>query len=244
MSANSVSAATKGPVFGGIFYILFAFVPMFLVASALIIMPEQTALLLKEDPQKILPTLVLQKMPFIMQVLFFGALLSAIKSTASATLLAPSVTFVENIWRQFKPRMSDKHELKLMRTTVLVFSGLVLTYAISMEGTSIYDMVSGAYQVPLWAPSCAGQAVLETCHHAGAIFAIVLRLGPAAVLATPWRGLRRSLPSAAALAHARGFAVPSGIGTATLSPYCRAEYCLLRRPLIEGFAFPSHLTSY
>ena len=149
MSANSQSAATKGPVIGGIFYILFAFVPMFLVASALIIMPEQTALLLKEDPQKILPTLVLEKMPFIMQVLFFGALLSAIKSTASATLLAPSVTFVENIWRQFKPRMSDKHELKLMRTTVLVFSALVLSYAIFMQGTSIYDMVSGAYQVPL-----------------------------------------------------------------------------------------------
>jgi hypothetical protein len=55
MSANSESAATKGPVIGGVFYILFAFVPMFLVASALIIMPEQTAALLKEDPQKVLP---------------------------------------------------------------------------------------------------------------------------------------------------------------------------------------------
>lgn len=149
MSANSRSAATKGPVIGGVFYILFAFVPMFLVASALIIMPEQTAVLLKEDPQKILPTLVLQKMPFIMQVLFFGALLSAIKSTASATLLAPSVTFVENIWRQFRPRMSDRHELKLMRTTVLVFSCLVLSYAVLTQGTPIYEMVSGAYQVPL-----------------------------------------------------------------------------------------------
>ncbi|MBP6617942.1 MAG: sodium:solute symporter family protein, partial [Burkholderiaceae bacterium] len=85
MSANSVNAATKGPVIGGVAYILFAFVPMFLVASALIIMPEQTAELLKDDPQKVLPTLVMEKMPFFMQVLFFGALLSAIKSTASAT---------------------------------------------------------------------------------------------------------------------------------------------------------------
>ncbi len=149
MSANSRSAATKGPVIGGVFYILFAFVPMFLVVSALIIMPEQAATLLKEDPQKVLPMLVLEKMPFIMQVLFFGALLSAVKSTASATLLAPSVTFVENIWRQFRPRMSDKHELKLMRISVLVFSCLVLVYAISMQGTPIYEMVSGAYQVPL-----------------------------------------------------------------------------------------------
>ncbi|MDU0220423.1 sodium:solute symporter family transporter, partial [Escherichia coli] len=83
-------------------------VPMFLVASALIIMPEQTTALLKEDPQKVLPTLVMEKMPFVMQVFFFGALLSAIKSTASATLLAPSVTFTENIWRQFRPQGTDR----------------------------------------------------------------------------------------------------------------------------------------
>jgi solute:Na+ symporter, SSS family len=149
MSANSASAAKHGPVIGGVCYILFAFVPMFLVASALIIMPEQTQELLKDDPQKVLPTLVLEKMPFAMQVLFFGALLSAIKSTASATLLAPSVTFTENIWRQFRPRTGDKQELKTMRITVLVFSAFVLAYAIQAQGTPIYEMVSGAYQVTL-----------------------------------------------------------------------------------------------
>ncbi len=149
MSANNEHSATRGPVIGGVFYIVFAFVPMFLVASALVIMPEQTATLLKEDPQKVLPTLVLEKMPFVMQVLFFGALLSAIKSAASATLLAPSVTFVENIWRQFRPRISDRQELKTMRITVLTFSILVLVYAIRSQGTPIYEMVSGAYQVTL-----------------------------------------------------------------------------------------------
>ena len=176
MSANSPYAATRGPVIGGVFYILFAFVPMFLVASALLIMPEQTAALLKEDPQKILPTLVLEKMPFFMQVLFFGALLSAIKSTASATLLAPSVTFVENIWRQFRPRMDDRQELRTMRITVLVFSALVLMYAIRMQGTSIYEMVSGAYQVTLvgaFVPLVFG-LYWKRASTQGAIFSIVL----------------------------------------------------------------------
>ena len=149
MSAKDVNAATKGPIIGGVCYILFAFVPMFLVTSALVIMPEQSAQLLKDDPQKVLPTLVLTHMPFVMQVLFFGALLAAIQSAASATLLAPSVTFVENIWRQWKPHMGDKQELKTMRVTVLCFSVLVLIYAISSQGTSIYEMVSGAYQVTL-----------------------------------------------------------------------------------------------
>ena len=178
MSANSIKAATHGPVIGGICYILFAFVPMFLVVSAMIIMPEQATALIADDPQKVLPTLVMTQMPFVMQVLFFGALLSAIKSCASATLLAPSVTFTENIWRQFFPRQSDQQELRAMRVTVLVFSMLVLGYAIRMQGTSIYEMVSGAYQVPLvgaFVPLTFG-LYWKRATTQGAIFALVLGL--------------------------------------------------------------------
>lgn len=178
MSANNEFAATKGPILGGVFYILFAFVPMFLVVSSLIIMPEQANALIEQDPQKLLPTLVIEKMPFVMQVLFFGALLSAIKSCASATLLAPSVTFTENIWRQFRKHQSDKQELLAMRVTVLVFSALVLAYAISMQGTSIYEMVSGAYQVTLvgaFVPLVFG-LYWKRASTQGALFAIVLGL--------------------------------------------------------------------
>ena len=178
MAAYSAREARMGPVICCSFYILLGFGPMFLVASALIIMPEQTAALLKDDPQKVLPTLVLEKMPFVMQVLFFGALLSAIKSTASATLLAPSVTFTENIWRQFRPRTSDRQELRTMRITVLVFSCCVLAYAIYMQGTSIYEMVSGAYQVTLvgaFVPLVFG-LYWKKATTQGAIFSIVLGL--------------------------------------------------------------------
>ena len=178
MSANNITSATRGPVIGGICYILFAFVPMFLVVSAMIIMPEKAATLIAEDPQKVLPTLVIEQMPFVMQVLFFGALLSAIKSCASATLLAPSVTFTENIWRQFRPHQGDQQELRAMRVTVLVFSVLVLGYAIAMQGTSIYEMVSGAYQVPLvgaFVPLTFG-LYWKRATTQGAIFALVMGL--------------------------------------------------------------------
>ncbi|WP_349745212.1 sodium:solute symporter family protein [Roseateles cavernae] len=176
MSANNEYAATRGPVIGGVAYILFAFVPMFIVVSALIIMPEQAASLIAEDPQKVIPTLVMDKMPFIMQVLFFGALLSALKSTASATLLAPSVTFVENIWRQVFPRISDKQELRTMRIAVLIFSLCVCAYAIALQGTPIYEMVSAAYQVTLvgaFVPLVFG-LYWKRASTQGAIFAIVL----------------------------------------------------------------------
>ena len=149
MSSKNAATARTGPVIGGLLYLLFAFIPMFIVASAVLVMPDTAQALLKDDPQKLLPTLVMERMPLALQIAFFGALLSAIMSTASATLLAPSTTFVENILRNLRPGMSDEVTLKAMRISVLVFTACVLTYAITMQGTSIYEMVSGAYQVPL-----------------------------------------------------------------------------------------------
>lgn len=149
MSAKDVKTAVRGPIIGGVLYLLFAFIPMFIVTSAVLILGDSGIALLKDDPQKVLPTLVMERMPVLLQVAFFGALLSAIMSTASATLLAPSTTFVENILRNIRPGMTDASTLKAMRVSVLVFTCLVLTYAVSMQGTSIYDLVAEAYQVPL-----------------------------------------------------------------------------------------------
>lgn len=149
MSAKDAPTARNGAVIGGLAYLVFAFVPMFVVVASLVIMPEEAGKLLESDPQKVLPTLILHRMPFIAQVLFFGALVSAIKSCSSATLLAPSTSFVENILRHLWPSLDDRHLLRAMRITILVFTSIVLTYAILMQGTSIYDMVSAAYQVTL-----------------------------------------------------------------------------------------------
>jgi Na+/proline symporter len=149
MSARNAPTARNGAVIGGVSYILFAFVPMFIVASAVVVMGTSAMDLAKDDYQRLLPTFVLTKMPLFMQILFFGALLSAIKSTSSATLLAPSTSFVENILKNVRPHMSDRQQLLAMRITIVVFAALVLAYAIAMQGTTIYEMVSSAYQVTL-----------------------------------------------------------------------------------------------
>lgn len=153
-SAKTIKIAVWGTVLGGMMYFLFAFVPMFLAYSATMIDPEMVKGLIDEDPQMILPTLVLQHSPLIAQVMFFGALLSAIKSCASATLLAPSVTFTENI---IKPilikrlnggRLADEVLLNYMRIVTLSFTLLVTLYAVNSEA-SIFSMVEDAYQVTL-----------------------------------------------------------------------------------------------
>ncbi len=149
MSAKDAKTAKRGAMIGGFSYIAFAFVPMFIVLAAVAVMGDKALELAQNDYQRVLPSFVLGHMPLLMQILFFGALLSAIKSTSSATLLAPTTSFVENILKQIRPGMSDKQSLVAMRVTLVIFAFAVLAYAIALQGTSIYDLVSAAYQVTL-----------------------------------------------------------------------------------------------
>ena len=149
MSAKDARTAQRGAIIGGAAYILFAFVPMFIVMAAVVVMGDHALDLASRDYQKLLPAFIMGHMPLAMQIVFFGALLSAIKSTSSATLLAPSTSFVENILKNLYPSMSDRQLLVSMRASILIFSVSVLMYAIAMKGTSIYELVSSAYQVTL-----------------------------------------------------------------------------------------------
>jgi SSS family transporter len=176
MSAKDERSAKLGAVIGGLCYLAFAFVPMFIVVAALIQMPEHSKELLESDPQRVLPKMILDHMPLFAQILFFGALVSAIKSCSSATLLAPSTSFVENILRHIYPHLRDKQLLLAMRITIFVFTSLVLTYAILTQGTPIYELVSNAYQVTLagsFVPLTAG-LYWRRATTQGAIFSIVL----------------------------------------------------------------------
>ena len=147
-SSKNVNIAVQAALLGGVLYFIFAFVPLFLAYSATIIDPDMVKQYLHTDPQMILPKLILNHAPLIAQVMFFGALLSAIKSCASATLLAPSVTFAENIVRGFFKHLSDQDLLKVMRITVLCFTVVVTFFAIN-SNLSIFKMVENAYKVTL-----------------------------------------------------------------------------------------------
>src|SRR3954468_1615771 len=150
-SAKDENTAARSSILGGCLYFCFAFIPMFLAYSASLIQPEVVAGALKEggDTQLILPNLILSPIvPIFAQIMFFGALLSAIKSCAAATLLAPSVSFSENILRPFFPHIGDHQFLRLMRVVLVGFT-IVVTYVAMSTDASIYKMVENAYKVTL-----------------------------------------------------------------------------------------------
>jgi Na+/proline symporter len=150
-SAKDEGTAVRGSLFGGLAYLSFAFVPMFIAYSALVIDPGFATLFTSEDDreiQRILPNLILERTPMWAQVLFFGALLSAILSTASGALIAPTALFTENIVRPFAPRLGDRQFLLLLRIVLLLFTCAALLFALNSTST-MYEMVQNAYKVTL-----------------------------------------------------------------------------------------------
>jgi Na+/proline symporter len=133
--------------------------------------------LLDGDAQMILPRLIMERTPLFAQIMFFGALLSAIMSTASGTLLAPSVTFTENVLKRMRPDMTDRQFLLAMRITIAVFAGFTCLFALYSD-SSIYEMVGNAYKVTLVAavvPLFAG-LFWKRATNQGAITAIIFGL--------------------------------------------------------------------
>ena len=147
-SAKNEKTAVRGAVLGGSMYFFFAFIPVFLAYGAILIDPATFTAMVSEDSQMVLPNLVLMHTPLFAQIIFFGALISAIMSTSSATLLAPSVSFAENIVKNIYPKMNDKALLLTMRISVFVFTIIVVAFAINSD-SSIFEMVESAYEITL-----------------------------------------------------------------------------------------------
>lgn len=182
-ASKNENIAVWGTVMGGIAYFLFAAVPLFMAYSANLIDPELATRLLADDSQKLLPELVKAHLPLFAQVVFFGALLAVIMSTASGTLLAPSVTISENVIKDFITRrrhLPDHQLLVITRWVVAVFTVLVTLYALWAleQETGIHQMVENAYKVTLvlaFVPLVAG-LYWPRATTRGAYFAILLGL--------------------------------------------------------------------
>jgi solute:Na+ symporter, SSS family len=157
-SAKNERTAVRGSLLGGGLYFLFCFVPMFLAYAATLVEPVKFGALLEQDSQLVLPTLILEHTPIAAQILFFGAVLSAVMSCSSATLLAPSVTLSENVIRPLLSRLNDAEFLRLMRVVLVTFAAMVLGIALWSD-SSIYKLVVNTYKITLVAafvPLCAG----------------------------------------------------------------------------------------
>jgi solute:Na+ symporter, SSS family len=181
MSAKNEDIAQKSALLAGVFYISIALLPLFIALAASQLHPE----LLQGDSKMILLHMVVQYSPAWVQVLFFGALISAIMSTSSGAILAPASVIGENIIRPFWPKISDSNLLLSIRIAVVVVT-MACIYMASFR-QNIYELVSesSAFSlVSLFVPMLAG-LYWRQASSTGAILSMV-------VGAAAWFGATKS----------------------------------------------------
>jgi Na+/proline symporter len=153
MSSRSERVAVYSSITAGFMYLTVALIPLILAVFAKVKYPE----LLKLDSQLMLPMLIMEHTSTLTKVLFFGALLSAIMSTSSSAILAPSAILSENLLRPMFKNLSDRGFLWLTRFSVILISFVSLLFALS--GESIFHLVgdsSALSLVSLFVPLVAG----------------------------------------------------------------------------------------
>lgn len=153
MSARSAKTAVQASYLSGFMYLTIGFIPLFIGLCGKILYPD----IQNGDTQMVIPLMVLEHGNLLLQVLFFGALLSAILSTTSGAMLAPATVIGENLVRPYLKNITDKQLLLIMRLSV-VFVAICSASLAAYEG-NIYDLVgqsSALSLVSLFVPLTAG----------------------------------------------------------------------------------------
>jgi Na+/proline symporter len=113
--------------------------PLFISLCVKHLYPDQ----LNGDMQLVLPKMVIAHTSIGLQILFFGSLLSAVMSTTSSSILAPSAVLSENIIKpNLKKKLTDRQLLIMTRISVVIVSAISTIMA--CWKTNIYELVAGA----------------------------------------------------------------------------------------------------
>jgi len=154
MAAKSVRGSVNACYTSALMYLSVAMLPLLIAYCGRMLHPE---LLESGDAQMTIPQLVLQHTGPGMQILFFGALLSAILSTCSGAMLAPATVIGENLVKPLFQSVTDAQLLRIMRYSVVGVA--VVTGGMALSRNNIYELVgeSSAFSlVSLFTPLLAG----------------------------------------------------------------------------------------
>ncbi len=136
-AARNEKAAVRSMYIGAGLYIVIAMLPLFITLCAKVIAPDTDF----SDGQAIVINTILQNTPVWVQILFFGALLSAVLSTCSGAILAPASILAVNFIKPISKKVfSDRQMTQLLRVSVVLIS--IVSIGMSVIKYNIYDLVS------------------------------------------------------------------------------------------------------
>ncbi len=141
LSSRDEKVAYRSAYLAGLLYITVGLIPVFLGLAGSVILPNLA------DPDLVMMELALKYLPEAALVLFVGALVSALLSSADSALLAPASVLGWDMLRYVKPDISEETTLKVSRISVVVFGLFALWLA--LDKTSVYDLMVDSWSVLL-----------------------------------------------------------------------------------------------
>lgn len=133
ISAKSEKVAVRASITSGFLYLFIGVIPLFIGLIGKQLFPDFYI----ANKGNFISALILFKTPVWLQIIFFGALVSAILSTASGALLAPATVLAENI---LKPYFKRTDLLKTMRYSVIGLA--MVSVLLAFNNQSIFELVS------------------------------------------------------------------------------------------------------
>lgn len=143
-SAKTADIAVKSTLLGGAVYLLITLIPIFIVLAATKMEMDVTGKM-PEDFNLYIAYFVMEHVPMVVQIFFFGSLFAAILSTASGTLLATSIVLSRNVIGEFFPREAN---LLVVRLTLVLVTLFVSTFA-QYSTNSIHTLVEDSGKVTM-----------------------------------------------------------------------------------------------
>ncbi|HET8881352.1 MAG TPA: sodium:solute symporter family protein [Solimonas sp.] len=165
LAVRSPQLARGATIAGAVLYLLVGSIPVVIGLGA------AAALGPGVDPEQLLAHLAHTHLPIALYILFLGALVSAILSTLSGTLLVAGSLAAHNLVAPLAERrgraLSERSRLRWNRGAVVVFG--VLSYVIALGSDNMYELVeeasglgsSGVFIMmiaALWLPRFGGSA--------------------------------------------------------------------------------------
>lgn len=153
-SSKNEKTARNGLFLGAVLMIIIPSIPLIIGLGGVYLNPE---LLSNGNSQDIIPSLVKVMTSVPVQILFYGAMISAILSTSSGAMLAPATVIGENLIKPNTSNLSDKHLLLYTRLSVILVAAISCYFA--FDDSDIVGLVAASLSlilVCLFAPFTFG----------------------------------------------------------------------------------------
>ncbi len=151
LSSRDDGVAVRSAYLSGLIYLTVGLLPVLLGMAGAVLIPGLA------DPDLVMMEIAQRYLPAAALVLFTGALVSALLSSADSALLAPASVIGWDLLRAVRPQVRERTSLRASRLAVVVLG--IVALLLALQKPKVYDLMVDSWSVllaTLFVPLTAG----------------------------------------------------------------------------------------